>query len=182
MSPAFRKFHRRVSPWLIVPLVVTLATGIAYRIGRAWFGMDKDLGSKVLDVHSGEWLGGTGSMIYLAVVGLGLLALIVSGATLLLTSRSKIPMRLGHRIVALILMLPLTASAVTGLAYKFGEEWFHISDGTADLLMDIHQGSWLGKGVAPYYVLFVGLGLLALSWTGLQMTGLLKKKSPPGHA
>jgi len=144
--------------------------------------MGSDVGSRVLDVHTGEWLGGIGSMVYLAVVGLGLLALIATGATLLLNSKSKVSMRLGHRIVALILMLPLAASAVTGLAYKFGHEWFHISDDTADLLMKIHQGGWMGRGAVPFYILFVGLGLLALLWTGLQMTGLLQRKKLPRNA
>ncbi len=176
MNPLFRIFHRKVAPWLVIPLLIALSTGIAYRLGRAWFHLEKELGWKILDIHTGEWLGHWGSAVYVGLTGLGLLAMIFSGATLLWKSRAKLALRVRHRVAAGILLLPLTASAITGLAYKFGEEFFHISDETQDVLMMIHQGSWLGKDFAPFYVLFVGLGLLFLLWTGMQMTGVFRKK------
>ena len=179
MSPAFRKFHRAVAPWVILPLAVTALTGMGYRLGKAWFGWDKTLGGLAMDLHTGEWLGRIGSAVYLGLTGIALLLLIGTGATLLLSGRSKNLMRLSHRFLALVLMLPLTASAVTGLAYKFGEEFFHLPDEAGEFLMTIHEGAWLGKQLKPFYVLFLGLGLLALLGTGFRLTGLFRRKSPP---
>ena len=85
-------------------------------------------------------------------------------------------MRLFHRLLGIALLLPLTATALTGMAYKFGEDYFGISEETADLLMDIHEGAWLGKELKVYYVLAVGLGLLGAGLLGLGI--LLPKKRP----
>ena len=81
MSPKvlLRVLHRKLSPWLVPPLLLVAVTGLVYRIGRSWFGMDKETGGKVMHLHSGEWLGENGSVIYLMVVGGGLLFLTVSG-------------------------------------------------------------------------------------------------------
>jgi len=183
MNPAFRKLHRNFSPWLIVPLLVTLSTGIGYRVGKAWFGLDGQIANLLMEIHTGEWLGEIGSMVYLAVTGLGLLAIIATGATLLLSKISKIRLRRVHRIFAVVMMVPLAASATTGLAYKFGEQWLRLPDETLSLLMSIHQGSWLGKGFSPFYVLFVGLGLLVMMGTGLRLALSMRKKSRlPGGA
>jgi len=177
MNPAFRKFHRFVAPWIFLPLLVTVITGMAYRLGRAWFDLGKVEGSTILHVHIGEWLGKWGSLAYVTITALGLLALIATGATMIWKSRSKLPQRRIHRVLGLILLLPLTATAVTGLAYRIGEQFFHMPEATEDLLMKIHQGSWLGKPFTPFYVLLLGAGLLVLLFTGLQMTGLFRKKS-----
>ncbi|MFZ4682225.1 MAG: PepSY domain-containing protein [Terrimicrobiaceae bacterium] len=179
MNPAIRKFHRVVSPWLVLPLVLTLATGVTYRIGRAWFGMPKETGAKILSVHTGEWLGTAGSSAYVLLVGGGLLALVLTGTFLLIKSRAKAGARFAHRILAAILLLPLAASAITGIAFKIGEEWFHLPDKTLDLFMTIHEGAWLGQTLKPFYVLVVGLGLLVLAATGVRLTGLFARK--PSH-
>ena len=60
-----RIFHRKIAPWVLPLLLLSAATGLVYRIGRAWFGMSKETGGKVLHLHSGEWLGDNGSVIYL---------------------------------------------------------------------------------------------------------------------
>lgn len=169
-----RSFHRIVAPWFFILLLVTLITGITYRIGRAWFGMSKEMGGKILSVHVGGWMGDVASPIYVLLVGGGLLSLLVTGLVLLFKSRAKAGPRRAHRILAFILLLPLTASAVTGILFKLGEDWFHFSDSTLSVLMSIHQGSWLGKELRPYYILFIGLGLLALGIYGW----LLVKKRP----
>jgi hypothetical protein len=89
-------------------------------------------------------------------------------------SKSRQPMRLFHRLVGIALLLPLTATALTGMAYKIGEDYFGISEESADLLMDIHEGGWLGKELKVYYVLAIGLGLLGAGLLGLGI--LLPKK------
>jgi hypothetical protein len=74
-------------------------------------------------------------------------------------------------------LLPLGASAVTGLLYKLGQEWMGFSEETSDLLMSIHE-AWLGFKLRVYYVLLVGGGLLIM---GLLVLSLLvsKKWRPP---
>ena len=87
-------------------------------------------------------------------------------------------MRLFHRLLGIALLLPLTATALTGMAYKFGKDYCGISDKTADLMMDIHEGAWLGKELKVYYVLILGLGLLAAGLLGLCIL-LPKKRTAP---
>jgi len=171
MSPAPRKFHRVAAPWLLLPLVITLVTGVTYRLGRAWFGLSKEAGNAVMDIHAGEWLGKAVSPFYVLAIGVALLALLATGAALLIQSRAKKGARAWHRWLAFVLLLPLTASAVTGVACKLGEDWFHVSKDTRKLLLVIHEGAWLGPQLKPFYVLFIGLGLLVLALTGLRLVG-----------
>lgn len=173
-----RKFHHLISPWLFILLFVTLATGVIYRVGRAWFDMSRPTGNKILSIHAGEWLGEAASPYYVILVGGGLLALIATGLVLAVQSRAKAGPRRMHRLLGLVLMLPLAASAITGILFKLGEDWYHFSEGTLDILMSIHQGSWLGKTVRPFYVLLVGLGLLVLGWYGLRLTRFFSRKPP----
>jgi hypothetical protein len=181
MNPSPRKFHRLIAPWLAIPLILTLATGITYRLGRAWFGMSKETGSRVLDIHAGGWLGGTGSVIYVILMGAGLLGLVVTGLSLVRKSRAKGQPRVLHRIVGAVFLLPLALSAITGIAFKVGQDWLHLPDSTLGLLMSLHQGSWLGTTIRPFYILAIGVGLLGLAITGLQMAGLFRSK-PKGPA
>lgn len=175
MNRAARMFHRKFAPWIAVPLFITLATGLVYRIGRAWFGMGKETGETILRIHTGAWLGGAGGSIYILLAGLGLLALTLTGLFLVFTSRAKGNPRFQHRILGALLLLPLTATALTGMVFHFGGK--ELPEKTGELLMSIHQGSWLGKEGRPFYVLFIGLGLLFLTATGLKMAGLFKKKA-----
>lgn len=171
-----RKLHRLLAPWLALPLAITLMTGVVYRLGKAWFGLDKEAASQVLEIHSGEWLGKWASLGWVAVVGVGLLALGSTGAAMFLQSRSKQPARRFHRFAGLILLLPLALSAFTGMAYSVGEHFSLLTDESGDFLMDLHEGKWLGAGVVPYYILVLGLGLAGILWTGLLLTGIFRRK------
>ena len=173
VKPVARPFHHRIAPWLALPLLVSLTTGLAYRIGRSWFAMDKPTGQKILDVHTGTVLGEIPSHFYVAATGLGLLGLALSGAWLLVKSRAPSGPRRLHRLAAWVVLVPLIATASTGLGYHFGEAWLGLDAKTLKLLMNIHQGSWLGPTYRPFYVLLVGLGLLWLVVSGL---GMLRKK------
>jgi uncharacterized iron-regulated membrane protein len=42
--------------------------------------------------------------------------------------------------------------------------------------MNLHQGSYFGAVGRPIYVLLVGLGLVILLITGIQMTPLFRKR------
>jgi len=153
-------------------------TGLAYRVGKKWFGVDKEGGNFIMSIHTGEWAGTVFSSLQILVAGLGLLFLLGSGAAMFLKSKSRQPIRLFHRLLGIALLLPLTATALTGMAYKFGKDYCSISEETADLLMDIHEGAWLGKELKVYYVLILGLGLLAAGLLGLGIL-LPKKRAAP---
>ena len=165
-----RLFHRKISPWLLPSILFIAITGMSYRIGRAWFGMSKETGGKVLHLHSGEWLGNHGSVIYLFVIGGALIFLIFSGLWMIFAAKSpKVPVRKVHRVLAIIFSLPLLISAVTGIAYQMGGKWFGADKEVLKFLLSIHQGSWLGNTWRPFYILFLGLGLIGLCLTGIRM-------------
>ena len=168
MRPQLRRFHRVASLCLLIPLLLTLATGMTYRLGRAWFGMSKDSANQILEFHAGDWLGDWGSALYVLLVGLGLLALLLTGAVLMFRNRSR-GVRGFHRILGAILLLPLTISAATGVLFKLGGDWFGFSKPTLGVLMSLHQGTWLGPTVRPFYILFIGAGLLVLAIAGLRI-------------
>jgi hypothetical protein len=175
LHSSLRAFHRKISPWLLPSILLLAVTGLVYRIGRAWFGMSKETGGKVMHLHSGEWLGVNGSVIYLSIVGGLLVFLVLSGLWMLLASKSpKASVRRVHRILAVVFSLPLLLSAVTGIAYQAGGKWFGAEEGTLKLLMSLHQGTWLGNTWRPFYILFLGLGLIGLCVTGLRM--VIRKK------
>ena len=173
---SIRSLHRRLAPWIFILLALSAITGLAYRVGKTWFGVDKEAGNFIMSIHTGEWAGSIFSTLQILAAGLGLLFVLGSGAGIFWKSKSRQPMRLFHRLLGIALLLPLTATALTGMAYKIGEDYFGISEETADLLMDIHEGAWLGKEFKVYYVLILGLGLLAAGLLGLGI--LLPKKRP----
>ena len=178
MKLAARSLHRRLAPWLLLPLAVAAITGLTYRVGRTWFGMSKETGHQVLDAHTGAWLGGAGEQIYVALTGLGLLALAVGGAFLLRTGRARGGARGGHRVAAWALLAPLFITATTGLGYYFGEAWLGLDHTSLKPLLSLHQGSWLGPTLRPFYVLLVGGGLLYLLGSGAAM---LRRRSRPAQ-
>ena len=175
MSPAFRKLHRKLSPWLFALAAVSAVTGVVFRAGKKWFGMDGQTGQSVMEWHTGEWLGPALSPFYVLLSGLALLFLIVTGAAMLWQKAGKGTARTWHRVLGVVLLLPLGATAFTGMLYKTGQAWFGISEDTAHLLMTIHEGAWLGRNLKVYYSVVTGCGLLALGFLGLAL--LRRKKS-----
>lgn len=169
MNPASRKVHRLLAPWLALPLVLTLLTGVIYRLGRAWFHIDKETAEEILHIHTGEWINDAAALPYVFIVGLGLLALVVTGSCLLWKSGLKKGPRFFHRAVGAALLLPLSISAGTGVLFMASEKWFHWTHDTQEFLLKLHEGGWLGRSGRVYYVLAIGLGLLFLIWSGLQM-------------
>lgn len=83
-----------------------------------------------------------------------------------------------HRKIAPILFIPLLLSALTGVIYRLGKSWFGMPGSVSKIVMSIHQGTYLGKDLRPFYILLVGLGLLGLIVTGITMSRLAKKSSP----
>jgi len=169
--------HRTLALWVSLPLVISALSGVLYRVGRAWFDIPKGSWGWLMDLHTGAWLGRWGSVIYLSLAAIGLLIMAGSGAAMLLKRGSKMPARRRHRLLGMTLLLPLVATAITGISYKIGIEFFGLSDSMQSLLMDIHQGSWMGHAAAPFNVLLVGSGLLILILSGLRIGPWWRKKN-----
>lgn len=182
MSPNFRKWHRKAAPIVFLPLFLTALTGIAYRLGTSWLGLSHTVAEPFLIVHQGEFLGEPLVPFYVLLSGIGLLGMIGSGLTLvrwrrLLASPAlKRPWPWVHRILAVIVFLPLTISALTGIGYGLGRAWFNLPGPQAGLLLQLHQGAYLGPVGRSLYVLLVGLGLLGLLLSGLQLSGILRRR------
>jgi hypothetical protein len=177
-----RRLHYRMAIVLIAPLALTAATGLAYRVGRNWFGMSDETGAFVRGLHEGAFLGEAAAPFYVLFVGLGLLAMIGTGLTLWRGGPS-IQWQAGgarwlHRWIAAVLALPLAVSATTGIAFRLTQAWFGWSKSEAKFLLDIHQGTYLGPTWRAYYVIFIGLGLLMVLVTGLQLFGWRWKRPP----
>ena len=176
LKAKLRILHRKLSPWVLPSLLLAAVTGLIYRIGRAWFGMSKETGGKILFLHSGEWLGENGSVIYLFIIGSALLFLVVSGLWMWFTSRKpSARLRKSHRLLGVVFSLPLIITAITGVAYQAGTKWALADEGTLKLLMSLHQGSWLGPTLRPFYILLLAGGLIALCLSGFRM--LFRAKS-----
>jgi hypothetical protein len=74
MHPAFRKLHRKLSPYLFALVAVSAFTGVVFRAGKKWFGMDGQTGQSVMEWHTGEWLGPALSPFYVLLAGAALLS------------------------------------------------------------------------------------------------------------
>lgn len=83
-----------------------------------------------------------------------------------------------HRILAPILLLPLLLTAITGVIYRLSLSWFHIPRNTVEILMNIHEGAFLGSQLKSVYVLLMGLGLIGLIVTGMVISSGVFSKRP----
>ncbi|MGB3757294.1 MAG: PepSY-associated TM helix domain-containing protein [Rivularia sp. (in: cyanobacteria)] len=185
-SGFFRKLHRKTALILFLPLLISALTGIFYRLGKSWFGISNQLGNIFMMIHQGEYLGTPLVPIYVLLVGLGLLGMIVTGLSMTgifsqnrASQSRKLNPRKVHRILAPIIFLPLTVSAVTGVIYRLGKSWFGMSPQNAAIFLRIHQGSYLGDFFKPIYVLLVGLGLIVMLITGINQTGIFPQRRHP---
>lgn len=171
------KIHRILALCVALPLLANLLTGVAYRTGYAWFSLPKGSGNWLMDIHSGEWLGSPLSSIYLLLAGGGLIAMALTGIIMLCRRGSKNPSRMRHRLLGWIMLVPLLATAITGIIYKIGSQYFGLSDAAKNVMMQIHEGSWLGRSLTPIYVCFLGFGLLFLIASGLKIWPWHKKRN-----
>lgn len=79
-----------------------------------------------------------------------------------------------HRILAIIVFLPITLTVLTGMAATMGREW-PISTGISSrLLLKIHTGEIFN--LEAIYPILNGLGMLGLLVTGLSMSGLFGRR------
>jgi hypothetical protein len=80
-----------------------------------------------------------------------------------------------HRWLALVLVLPLFLTLVTGVLESLSEAWSLDFGVSHNLLMKIHTGSIFNLG--KIYPTLNGLGLLGLIITGISMLGTARR--PP---
>jgi hypothetical protein len=79
-----RRWHGALAPVVLAPLLITVITGMSYRLLRDWGGLSRDQAHVLMVVHEGEWLGQAGKTIYVALNGLGLIWMLISGGGLLI--------------------------------------------------------------------------------------------------
>jgi hypothetical protein len=87
LAVRLRRFHAALAPVVLAPLVVTAATGVAYRLLRDWGGLDRDHAHLLMVIHEGEWLGRLlgrdAETIYVLLNGAGLSWMLLTGAAML---------------------------------------------------------------------------------------------------
>ena len=83
-----RELHATLAPVVVLPLLLTVATGLSYRVLRDWGGLGRDQAHWLMVWHEGEWLrqwfGPNGETLYVLLNALGLLWMLATGAALLL--------------------------------------------------------------------------------------------------
>lgn len=80
----FRQLHGLIAPVVLTPLLLTVVTGMGYRLLRDWGGLGRDQVHLLMVVHEGEWLGSPFKSVYVLLNGLGLLWMLATGAGMLL--------------------------------------------------------------------------------------------------
>ncbi len=78
-----RNLHRAIAPIIILPLMITILTGVSYRLGKSWFGLSRDQVHWLMVVHEGEYLGSWLEPVYVLLNGLGALFMLSTGIGIL---------------------------------------------------------------------------------------------------
>ena len=79
-----RELHQRIAPFVLLPLFVTVCSGIGYRLARDWFGASREQVHWLMTLHEGEWLGPTLEPIVVLMNAVGLLWMLITGLALLI--------------------------------------------------------------------------------------------------
>ncbi len=169
MARYFQFFHRSILPVLFPLIAFDRCHGHDLPDRAGWFGMERKTGDLVLDIHTGGWMGDHLSSVYVYLVGLSLIAALLTGATYLLrrgggAGPASVTVWWGW-----FFLLPLFITATTGVLHEAGETWLPFPESFLKLLMNLHEGRWLGKEGRVYYVIVVGGALLGLGILGLSL-------------
>ena len=167
MKTSFRVLYRQLIPILCCCLLLTALTGIILGLSDRLIDLP-DIVIKILTmIHQGAILGGKFAPIYVLLMGLGVFVLelktVIEGGYSLLFQQAQPIMVNVYRVIALILVIPLTLCVETGVAYRLGTDWFEISNEQTNFFLSIHGGSSLGTLLSIFYLLAVGLALITLS-------------------
>ena len=77
-----RQLHRWVSPFVLLPLLITSTTGMAYRLLKDWAGLERDQVHWLMTLHEGEWLGPQLEPAVVLLNGIGLLWMLITGGAM----------------------------------------------------------------------------------------------------
>lgn len=157
----FRPLHRTIASFVLPFLFSTIISGMAYRVCRAVFSMDKDSVGWLMSLHQFSFLGL--SAIYPVLLCVAVLALAFTGASMAQKS-SATGNRALHRLVALTALVPLSVTAASAGLFVICTQWLGYPRKSVKILLDIHQGSWLMP--AQFYVVVVGTLSLCALYTG----------------
>lgn len=90
--------------------------------------------------------------------------------------RLAIAFRKYHRLLALIVCLPVALTVTTGMLATVAGEWTFMDIGISrSLILSIHTGEIFK--LQAFYPILNGLGLIGLLITGLSMSGLFGRRS-----
>ena len=83
LAARLRRAHANLAPLVLAPLLVTVLSGMGYRLLRDWGGLSRDSAHVLMVMHEGEWLkpllGPQGETVYVLLNGLGLLWMLATG-------------------------------------------------------------------------------------------------------
>ena len=86
LGARLRQAHASLAPLVLAPLLLTVISGVSYRLLRDWAGLDRDQAHLLMVLHEGEWLkswfGPNGETVYVLLNGLGLLWMLSSGGSM----------------------------------------------------------------------------------------------------
>lgn len=82
-----------------------------------------------------------------------------------------------HRILAIIIALPIILTVLTGMLTTIVREWPINTEISSRLLLKIHTGEIFH--LQAIYPILNGLGLIGLLVTGLSMSGLFDRRKKP---
>ncbi|MEM1368621.1 MAG: PepSY domain-containing protein [Cyanobacteria bacterium P01_H01_bin.15] len=74
-----REIHQAIAPLVFLPVLITVITGVTYRLSKDWFGATRDQVHFLMVIHEGEYFGEWGKSIYVLLNGLGVLWLLGTG-------------------------------------------------------------------------------------------------------
>lgn len=81
-----RQAHAALAPIALLPLTITVTTGVSYRVLRDWAGLGRDQTHLLMVLHEGEWLkpwfGPHGETLYVVANGFGLLWMLITGGSM----------------------------------------------------------------------------------------------------
>lgn len=84
-----RQWHGTLAPIVMLPLMITVTTGVTYRLSKDWFGLSRDQVHFLMSIHEGEYLGETLEPFYVLFNGLGVVWMLVTGAIMVFQNLRK---------------------------------------------------------------------------------------------
>lgn len=84
-----RQLHRWMAPVVLLPLLVTVGTGVSYRLAKDWGGFSGEQVHWLMTLHEGEWLGPVLEPVVVLLNAIGLLWMLGTGAWLLFQNFRK---------------------------------------------------------------------------------------------